>query len=466
MEKEERLLGRRKFLKFGTAGALGSLLSIPAGKLYNDGTVIAAPYSNVFSSTAPASGSTILDEPIMPILGWAGPSGEMIRDDVMKGMADSGFNLSLSSTGADKAIEALDIAYRNKVRLVLQLREYHVDDDFVFDDAKKNTIKEIVMRIKDHPGLYGYHLRDEPRFFLLDKIAEVYDFIRSLDPYHLCYVNHNPPISQDGLGAGSVELFWKEFIRKTKPQILSYDHYPLQIGSDDQIKELGPGAPNVFGKIVVKPDYFEALDIVRNFSNFYNIPMWVFTLSVKVGAHPSPTEGHMRFQLMCNLAYGARGLQCFTYAYSEAMVRKNGSTTPEWEIARRINNDVHILWKKMKDLRSIAVYHTGPLWSGTRSLKKSDRPGTLNCTGDPAVIGIFDDPKGNIYAFIVNKNPVEWGRVNIEANIKEGDLLYYDLETEQMHTRWPYNIKNLPVALAPGESILFQLGGAKGQGRF
>lgn len=459
MRSEKQEMGRRSLLRYGTASAMSTLLSIRAGRHYNDGIVNAAPNINSFSTTSPAAGSSVLDEPMIPILGWAGPSGEMIRDDVMNGMAESGFNLSLSSTSADKAIEALDVAYRNKVRLILQLTEYHVDDDFVFDDVKKNTIREIVLKVKDHPGLYGYHLRDEPRYFLLDKIAEVADFIRSMDSYHLCYVNHNPPISQDGLGAGSIELFWKEYIKKVKPQFLSYDHYPLLIASKEEIEKIGVSAPNVFGKIMVKPDYFEALDIVRTFSSLCNLPMWVFTLSVKVGAHPSPTEGHMRFQLMCNLAYGARGLQYFTYAHAEAMVRKDGTTTPEWELAQRINKDIHILWKKMKDLRSLAVFHTGSVWSGTRTLKFSNQPNTINCTGDPAVIGVFDDQQGMKYIFLVNRNPDEWARITVEANVKDGDFLYYDLETEKMQRLWPYNPKSQLVGLAPGEAKLFQLGG-------
>ena len=32
---------------------------------------------------------TILDVDPFPIMGWAGPAGEMIRDDVMRGMAEA-----------------------------------------------------------------------------------------------------------------------------------------------------------------------------------------------------------------------------------------------------------------------------------------------------------------------------------------------------------------------------------------
>ncbi len=135
-------------------------------------------------------------------------------------------------------------------------------------------------------------------------------------------------------------------------------------------------------------------------------------------------------------------------------------------MARAINRDIHGYWKIMKDLRSIAVYHTGPIWYGTRSLHTSNRPGTLNVKGDPAVIGIFDDKEGTKYAFLVNRNPVEWGRFQVEFNIPEGkQLVYYETQDDKWYTRWPRRVNDMPIALAPGEALLFKLGG-EGGGRF
>jgi hypothetical protein len=460
----QRLIQKRREF-FRTAGSLLAILPKSMSQ-ENLRTANTPTLDSLYRSSLPWRGQCVLDEASLPVLGWPGPSGEMITDKIMRDMSEGGFNLSLSSTTPDRIVSALDIAHNNGMRLILQSGEYAVSDKFVLDEPRKTAIRDFVRKIKDHPGLYGYHLRDEPRFFLIDTLAKVADFIRDLDPYHLCYINHNPPVSQDGLGAGSVELFWKGYIQRCRPRFLSYDHYPIQIGSDEEIRNLGPNAPNVFGKVVVKPDYFEALDGCRTFSTFYGIPFWVFTCSVRHGQYPAPTEGYMRFQLNCNLAYGARGLQYFTYAYAQAMVRRDGTTTPEWEIARQINADIHKLWLKMKNLRSIGVYHTGPTWYGTRSLPRSSNPGTINCTGDPAVLGIFDDQDGMKYVYLVNRNPVSWARMQLEANVKEGeDLVYYELEDGQFYRRWPYRIKNLPLALAPGEAILFRLGGT-GPGRF
>ena len=115
------------------------------------------------AGTGPSAEGTI------PIMGWAGPSDGMIRPDVMRGMADAGFTVSHSSVsgGADAVLRALDVAAEAGVPLLLVHQVWHVGDDFVLDDARKREIEALVSAVRGHPGLYGYHLRDEPRYALL-----------------------------------------------------------------------------------------------------------------------------------------------------------------------------------------------------------------------------------------------------------------------------------------------------------
>ncbi len=175
--------------------------------------------------------STILDDGSFPILGWAGPSDGMIRDDVMRGMAQAGFTVSHSSVsgGLDEIRRALDVAAGSGVRLLLIHTAWHVGDEYALDGERRSQIRALVEAIRDHPGLYGYHLRDEPRFHLLPLLAEVQAFMRGLDPYHLCYINHFPPI--EGWGAPTAEAFWRRYIELAKPQMLSFDHYPVTVGN-------------------------------------------------------------------------------------------------------------------------------------------------------------------------------------------------------------------------------------------
>ena len=407
----------------------------------------------------------ILDEEAFPIVGWAGPGGDLIRDDVMAGMAEAGFTISHSSPDSKlpAVVRALDIAHTHGVRLLLGHSTYHVGNDFKLTANRKKQIKRLVDKVREHPGLYGYHLRDEPHFDALSILAEVADYIRTLDPYHLIYINHFPPIR--GWGAVTVEWFWREYIRMTRPQMLSYDHYPITIGTEADVEE-GRALPNVFAdhKIIVKPDYFECLDLVRSLSNFYDIPFWAFTCAVRHGAYPTPTEGHMRFQLFNDLAYGAKGLQYFTYAHDQAMVRPDGSTTETWEIAKAINTEIHTLAPVLRRLRNVGVFHNGTLWNGTRNLPKSGEHLSVDVKGDQVTAGLFLDEDNQRYLMIVNANPCDWARVTVEVNVKDEKLYHVDPRDRIIRELWPPNAKAQLVALAPGEGRLFQIGG-EGMGR-
>jgi len=408
---------------------------------------------------------TVLDEDVFPIVGWAGPSGEMIRDEIMAGMAEAGFTVSHSSAGdeLDAVLRALDVAHGNGVRLLLNHPVWHVGDEFILDEGRKQAIREVVQRVKDHPGLYGYALRDEPRFGLLETLAQVSRFIRTMDESHICYINHYPPIR--GFGAPTVEAFWQRYIELVKPQLLSYDHYPITIGTQADV-DAQADAPHVFPeeKIVVKPDYFECLELLRTLSVGHGIPFWAFTCSVRHGAYPTPTEGHLRFQLMNDLAYGARGLQYFTYAHDGALVRPDGSFTETWEMARRINAEVHTLAPILRKLRNVGVFRTGPLWSGTRRPQPSDEPLGVFCEGDPVTIGFFLDPDDLLHLFVVNGNPCSWARITLKVNVKDEKLYMIDPKDRTIRELWPPNARNQLVTLAPGEGRLFQVGGP-GEGK-
>lgn len=404
---------------------------------------------------------TVLNEDLFPIMGWPGPCEALIKDDVMRDMAEAGFTLSYSSPSLGKRLEALDTAYRNGVRLVLQDPAYHVTDDYRLTDERRRQVEEVVEEVKGHPGLYGYYLRDEPWAPLFPVLAEVKELIDSLDPYHLKYINHFPP-RQTGWNAGSMELFWLNYVETVKPAFLSYDHYIITIVTRRELDSRDPADPTYLPryKIRIKPDYFDALDITRSFSQRFGLPFWAFTMSVRHGWYPTPTEGHTRYQLMHDLAYGALGLQYFTYS-NGGLIDHKGERTEMWYIARKVNREVHTWAPTLRKLRSIAVYHTGPFWSGTRALKPdvSQNLG-IDCEGDPVTIGFFHDPEKTLHLLIVNKNPCDWARIALKVKLEEKeDILEISPITGSVDTPWPYSRERLELVLAPGEGRLFRIGG-------
>lgn len=179
---------------------------------------------------------------------------------------------------------------------------------------------------------------------------------------------------------------------------------------------------------------------------------------------------------MNNLAYRAKGLQYFTYAHDEAMVCTEGSTTALWEMVKRINTEISTLAKVMKDLRSVGVYRTGPLWSGTKkhmndesdslsytywkdNIKWSVKSTALACVGDPVTLGYFLGPKDQLYVLVVNGNPCSWANVTMRSNMESEKLYIVSPKSGGAHELWPVNPSNQKVLLAPGEGRLFQVGG-------
>lgn len=372
------------------------------------------------------------DDDTLPIMAWIGPQGQDITRASLETMRAAGFNINLADVALDDIERVLDLCAETGVRLMwhsaifdLGRKTPETGIGYRLTAEETERIRAAVNRVMDHPGLYGYDVHDEPALADYDWNAAVIREIEALDSYHMCYLNHNAPVIQGGYGAGTQEALWRAWIAKTDPRFLSYDHYPIEQKPWDIARALGD-APNVFGNIVVKPNYFACLDFARTFCAVLNIPLWAFTCSVPHWSYPVPTEGHIRFQLMCDLAYGARGLQYFTYWGAESLADADGPN-PTWEIARRVNEDIQRLWKALKPLRSIGVYHTGPVWEGTTKLMLTpveawgmDHLGyKFHCLGDPAVLGIFDDPDGNMYVLAVNKNPVESGTIGFDTTLED-----------------------------------------------
>ena len=393
---------------------------------------------------------SVLEQETFPIVGWAGLSGEMIRPETMRDMAEAGFTVNHTWAREDDDLVAqLDVAAEAGVRLLLCHPAWHVWDDYKLTAKRKRQIRDIVARVKDHPGLYMYYVRDEPVVDELKRIAPVAALIRELDPYHTVYVNHFPPI--EGWGAPSVEEFYRRVFELLDPALLSYDLYSICVASEKELAGEGD-APWRFphAKIRVKPHFYRALELFRSMSIARGLPFWAFAMSQRHLQYPTPTEGHLRFQLMSALAYGARGLQYFTYAQG-GLVHDDGTRTATWDTARMINRGIHTWAPTLRSLRSIGVYHHGPLWPMNREV-----PADF-CTveGDPVCLGHFAGQDNMTYVLVVSKNPCDWSLVHLKWPEGTQDVSGLDPRTG----KWGYASANL--TLAPGEGRLLRLVGKK-----
>ena len=126
-------------------------------------------------------------------------------------------------------------------------------------------------------------------------------------------------------------------------------------------------------------------------------------------SYPTPTEGHLRFQLYSCLAYGARGLQYFTYGPAEGedgLIDGKGNRGPWYETAKRINQEIQSIGRLLLALTSTAVFHTSPQPRGTTWIHDG-HGGLVSCLGAPAVLGFFDGPDDRRFLMVVNRDPMK-----------------------------------------------------------
>ena len=112
---------------------------------------------------------------------WAGPP---MTDAVARQMADGGWNLVWCTE------KELDVAERHGLRAMLHgglLNPASLDDP-----VKRAQLDSLIDRVKGHPAMYSYHLRDEPNTSVFPALGKLVEYLRQRDPAHLAYINLYP----------------------------------------------------------------------------------------------------------------------------------------------------------------------------------------------------------------------------------------------------------------------------------
>lgn len=140
------------------------------------------------------------------------------------------------------------------------------------------------------------------------------------------------------------------------------------------------------------------------------VPSWVFIQSIAYDltdllcpcrARRTPTEAEIRWQANVGLAYGAQGIQYFTYwspasnpetTFGAGLLTREGERTPLYAAAQRVNADLQALGRALRPLASESVMHAGeqPLPPGARRWHPDGW--TTRIGGDPVVVGRFRAP--------------------------------------------------------------------------
>lgn len=371
----------------------------------------------------------------IPILAWYSiPAGETTVERYQE-MKDVGITHSLSFFPTmDALLKALDVAAKVGVKMVVNCPELRSDPE------------KTVRRLMNHPAVAGYHLMDEPGIALFKELGDWGRKIQAVDSKHFCYVNLFPNFADSvkQLGTGNYRKYVSECAAQIPLQFLSFDYYPVM-------------------KDRLSKSWYENLEQFSSEAQKADKPFWAFALTTNYDdGHLTPqTLASIRLQVYSDLAYGAQGIQYFTYwsATSSGPAGEDQRGAPISAAGKRsvVYDRVKLMSQEIKGLsgvfvgaRVISVKHMGKgaIPQGTARLISLPKTiSVLETNGAPALVSVLENG-ANTYVVIVNKdflnsiNLTVAGDKTLQKVLKDGTMV-------------PASTYENSMELDPGDASIF-----------
>ena len=237
---------------------------------------------------------------------------ELYDAERFRDIHNAGFNACLCRCKTpEKMRAALKHAQKHGMKVIMY-------SNLFLDNPEKN-----IPLVMGHEALWQYYLADEPTMKHWETLKTQQKRIKKVDRNAQCYINLLPNSSKDvlkSIGLDSYPEYLMEFSKIEQPQI-SYDFYPVQ------------------GKVVRGDVWFSVLDDIRKESLRTGRPFWAYILCVP----------HLRLQCYVNLAYGAQGIQYFSYSTPEQYNRydfhdgpllRNGKKSHTYKLVKKMNEEL------------------------------------------------------------------------------------------------------------------------------
>jgi len=340
--------------------------------------------------------------------------------------------------------DGLDVAQKHGLRAMLQ--DGLLNPAALDDPAKKAKLDALIDRVKDHPALYAYFLRDEPSAPDFPGLARLVAYLRERDPAHLAYINlfptyaNNQQLGTTGDTVTAYREHLRQFIEVVKPALVSYDHYHFFKNRDGD-------------------EYFLNLGMIRKAALDAGLPFLnIIQASDGEKVWRFPTGDELRWLVYTTLAYGGRGISYFVY-WGPASYRGlycDGKPTPLAADAAKLNAEVAVLSPQLMALDSLGAYHTAPLPGGAEAVP-ADSPMRIVGKGE-FVLGLFGNG-GRVSAFmIVNRDYRTSAAARVQLPQGTRGLQEFDRARKswQNYAR-PGASGIITVELKPGDGRLFRL---------
>ncbi|MFC5406239.1 beta-galactosidase [Cohnella soli] len=330
-----------------------------------------------------------------PIGLWVPPPADEVSIARYKEIRDAGFTFVIGfreiEHGEETVAKALDCAQANGLK-------YLVNDPRVknLGVTELSAMEPLISRFSSHPAYLGHLFFDEPGADQFERLAALARSYESCAPDGLAYVNLLPDYaSAQQLRTATYADHVEQFLLTFKPKALSYDYYPLRMNGS------------------VKATYFSNLWTVREACHLHQVPFWVFIQALSYnGTHREPNEAEIRWQVNMSLAFGAKGIQYFTYwtpdaangeTFEKALIGKDGAKTSTYWNVQRVNDEVAIVGPILQSLQSEGLLVSGETPAGVERVMQSFGS-VVSLEGDPAIAGCFSSDNHPHSIFVVNRD--------------------------------------------------------------
>ncbi|YCM43286.1 hypothetical protein V2O64_18440 [Verrucomicrobiaceae bacterium 227] len=348
---------------------------------------------------------------------WAGPGfpgGGDLSDAAASRLVEGGWNFVWCEE------KELDVVQRHGLRGL-------VTSDLLtpatLDDPKRReALDAFILRIRNHPGLYAYHLVDEPGAGVFPALGRLVAYLRERDPEHVAYINLFPTYASNqqlGTTGNRVEAYnehLRQYVETVQPELLSYDHYHFTKTGD------GDG-------------YLENLALIRTkalasglpFMNIVQTSAWGPTPLASPTGPRVPTPDEVRFLVYTTLAYGAQGISYYVYSYPEHVgnvTEPDGTPTVIYQELKSLNPRFVAIAKELQSLKSLNVFQAGMLPPGTVPLPKKS-----TFSFDPPVPDKVYQPGGRVEGVILSEFGPAKGDDNAPSHVLVVNLDYQNDRT-------------------------------------
>lgn len=254
-------------------------------------------------------------------------------------------------------------------------------------------------------GVTGWLIRDEVPPDKIAGVAEVAEYIKTVDPDALVYVSL----------ASINPAYVDDVITNIKPDAFVYGFYPWE------------GATNATDKIRA---HLDNMQTARLKSIEHDLPVFAFIQSFSDLNNPDqsidnnnrlPSGSELRTELFLKLSAGFKGFSYYLFdlehqsdRFEQALINRDGNPTSLYEQAKQANAEVLVLGQSLRYLRSTSwryisggvsvTPNTIPAWTPAAG---SGRIADIDILGAPALrkdamIGYFQDDAGEEYFMLVN----------------------------------------------------------------